>query len=318
MGTGNPSAPHARPRTAKADGGEEQGHGHRGEGDRGRPEPRRRALRGRERGTARTRTYLRRNSPVASGKRPGRAAGASPPAKETQRRGRVSGRRAGVLGVGRGGLLTSESELLLWFSDSLTRDDLTSSRSRCADALSLLGSCSSPPSSWKGISSSLAPRSSPPPAAPAPEPPLPPPEPPPPPPPPPPSWGMVGPRAGAAALRAPRRPRPARPGARPSLPPSLPFAGLLRSPPRRPQQQSFDRAWPGGKRGRRDRTGAGAARLGPLGQRGARGSLTRCCRCRLLRRGVPAPGPPGRGERGRKEGPARGAGGPEGGAPAAS
>lgn len=47
-------------------------------------------------GAARAGTYLRRNSPAASGKRPGRAAGASPPAEETQRRGRVSGRGAGV------------------------------------------------------------------------------------------------------------------------------------------------------------------------------------------------------------------------------
>lgn len=53
--------------------------------------------------------------------------------------------------------LTSESELLL-VSDSLTREDLTSSRSRSADTLRF-SSCS--PSSLKAMSSSLAPRSSP-------------------------------------------------------------------------------------------------------------------------------------------------------------
>lgn len=57
---------------------------------------------------------------------------------------------------------------------------------------------------------------------------------------------------------------------------------------------------------------AGSARLWPLRQRRAQGSPTR--RRRLLRRGVPAPGPPGRGEWGRKEGPPGWAGGPEGGA----
>lgn len=52
---------------------------------------------------------------------------------------------------------TSESELL--FSDSLTREDFTSSRSRSADTSFLFSSCS--PSSLKAISSSFAPRSSP-------------------------------------------------------------------------------------------------------------------------------------------------------------
>lgn len=50
MGTGDQSAPHARPRTAEADrGGEQgQGHGHGGKGYRDRPEMKPRAPRGRE------------------------------------------------------------------------------------------------------------------------------------------------------------------------------------------------------------------------------------------------------------------------------
>lgn len=209
----------------------------------------------------------------------------------------MSGRRAGVLGVGCRSLLTSESELLLWFSDSLTRDDLTSSRSRCAETLSLLGSCSSPPSSWKGISSSFAPRSSPPPAAPAPEPPLPLP---PPPPPPPPSWGMVGPRAGAAALRAPRRPRPARPGPAP-LPPARPAALLAAAAA---AATKFDRAWPGGKRGRRSRAERGRLGWGPTGSAEPRAPQLAAAACsagasqRLARRG----GASGAGRRARRAG----------------
>lgn len=258
--------------------------GERGRGDPGWPERRLRAPRGPGMGAAGTGTYLRRNSPAASGRRPERAAGASPPAEETQRRGRVSGRRAGVRGVGRRSLLTSESELLLWFSDSLTRDDLTSSRSRCAEALSLLGSCSSPPSSWKGISSSFAPRSSPPPAAPAPEPP-------------PPSWGMVGPRAGATALRAPRRPRPARPGSAPP-PPARPAAPLAAA------ATKFDRAWSGGKRGQRGRAERGRLGSGPSGSAEPRAPQLAATACsagasqRLARQG----GASGAGRRARQAG----------------
>lgn len=261
--------------------------GERGRGEPGRPELRRRALQGPGMGATRTNTYLRRNSPAASGRRPERAAGASPPAEETQRRERVSGRRAGVRRVGRRSLLTSESELLLWFSDSLTRDDLTSSRSRCAEALSLLGSCSSPPSSWKGISSSFAPRSSPPPAAPAPEPP-------------PPSWGMVGPRAGATALRAPRRPRPARPGSAPLPParPAAPFAAAAAA------ATKFDRAWSGGKRGRRGRAERGRLGSGPSGSAEPRAPQLAATACsagasqRLARQG----GASGAGRRARRAG----------------
>lgn len=60
-------------------------------------------------------TYLRQNSRAASGKRPGQAAGASPPVEETQRRGpRVSGSGTRVpRGADPKNPFTSESELLL-------------------------------------------------------------------------------------------------------------------------------------------------------------------------------------------------------------
>jgi len=58
--------------------------------------------------------------------------------------------------------LTSESDELLLFSDSFTREDLTSSRSLSAETFSeILSSCS--PSSLNEIISSFAPNSSPPP-----------------------------------------------------------------------------------------------------------------------------------------------------------